>query len=46
MAKAVYRVEKRSSMIKGCIVIVDALNTQKEIARKIVKENKADYVFA
>ncbi|RAV01486.1 ISAs1 family transposase [Paenibacillus sp. YN15] len=33
-------------MIKGCIVTVDALNTQKEIARQIVKENKADYVLA
>lgn len=33
-------------VIQGCIVTVDALNTQKEIARKIVKENKADYVFA
>jgi predicted transposase YbfD/YdcC len=33
-------------MIKGCIVTVDALNTQKEIARQIVKDNKADYVLA
>jgi predicted transposase YbfD/YdcC len=32
--------------IQGCIVTVDALNTQKYIAKKIVKENKADYVFA
>lgn len=33
-------------MIKGCIVTVDALNTQKETARQIVKANKADYVLA
>lgn len=32
--------------IKGCIVTVDALNTQKDIVKKIVKENKADYVVA
>lgn len=32
--------------IKGCIVTVDALNTQKETVRKIVKEKKADYVVA
>jgi predicted transposase YbfD/YdcC len=33
-------------VIKGCIVTVDALNTQKETARQIVKGNKADYVLA
>lgn len=33
-------------MIKGCIVTVDALNTQKETVRQIVKGNKADYVLA
>jgi predicted transposase YbfD/YdcC len=32
--------------IKGCIVTVDALNTQKETVKKIVKEKKADYVVA
>jgi predicted transposase YbfD/YdcC len=32
--------------IKGCIVTVDALNTQKDTVKKIVKENKADYVVA
>ena len=32
--------------IKGCIVTVDALNTQKKIVEKIVKEKKADYVAA
>jgi len=32
--------------IKGCIVTVDALNSQKDIIKKIVKENKADYVVA
>jgi predicted transposase YbfD/YdcC len=30
--------------IKGCIVTVDAMNTQKDTVKKIVKENKADYV--
>lgn len=33
-------------MIKGCIVTIDAMGTQKEIAKKIVKEKKADYVLA
>lgn len=32
--------------IKGCIVTFDALNTQKKIIDKIVKEKKADYVAA
>lgn len=32
--------------IKGCIVTVDVMNTQKDIIKKIVKENKADYVVA
>ena len=32
--------------IKGCIVTVDAMNTQKDTVRKIVKEKKADYVVA
>ena len=32
--------------IKGCIVTVDALNTQKETVKKIVKEKKADYLVA
>lgn len=32
--------------IKGCIVTVDAMNTQKDIVTKIVKEKKADYVVA
>lgn len=32
--------------IKGCIVTVDALNTQKDTVKKIVKESKADYVVA
>jgi len=32
--------------IKGCIVTVDTLNCQKGIAKKIVKEKKADYVLA
>lgn len=32
--------------IKGCIVTVDAMNTQKDIVKKIVKEKKADYVVA
>jgi predicted transposase YbfD/YdcC len=31
--------------LKGCIVTVDALNTQKEIARQI-REQKGDYVLA
>jgi predicted transposase YbfD/YdcC len=33
-------------MIKGCIVTIDAMGTQKEIAKKIVKDKKADYVLA
>lgn len=32
--------------IKGSIVTVDAMNTQKKIVEKIVKEKKADYVVA
>lgn len=32
--------------IKGCIVTVDAMNTQKETVKKIVKEKKADYVVS
>ncbi len=32
--------------IKGCIVTVDAMNTQKKTVEKIVKEKKADYVVA
>ncbi len=32
--------------IKGCIVTVDAMNTQKKTIEKIVKEKKADYVVA
>ena len=32
--------------VKDCIVTVDALNTQKPIVEKIVKEKKADYVVA
>ena len=31
--------------IKGCIVTVDALNCQKDIARTVI-ERQADYVFA
>jgi len=31
--------------LKGCIVTIDAMGTQKEIARKIIK-GKADYVLA
>jgi hypothetical protein len=32
--------------IKGCVVAVDAMNTQKDTVSKIVKEKKADYVVA
>lgn len=32
--------------VKGCIVTVDAMNTQKKTVEKIVKEKKADYVVA
>jgi len=32
--------------LKGCIVTVDALNTQKKTVEKIVKDKKADYVVA
>ena len=32
--------------ISGCIVTIDAMGCQKEIARKIVKEKDADYVLA
>lgn len=33
-------------MIKGSIVTIDAMGCQKDIAKKIVKEKKADYVLA
>lgn len=33
-------------LIKGSIVTTDAMGCQKEIAKKIVNENKADYVLA
>lgn len=32
-------------MIKGCIVMIDAMGAQKKIAEQIVKKNKADYVI-
>ena len=32
-------------MIKGCIVTIDAMGAQKKIVKKIVEENKADYVI-
>ena len=32
--------------LKGCIVTIDAMGCQKEIARQIVTEAKADYVLA
>lgn len=32
--------------IKGCIVTTDAMGCQKDIAKKIVDEKKADYIFA
>jgi predicted transposase YbfD/YdcC len=32
--------------LKGCIVTIDAMGCQKEIARQIVMEAKADYVLA
>lgn len=32
--------------IKGCIVSIDAMGTQRKIAEKIVEENKADYVLS
>jgi len=35
----------RVLFIKGCIVTVDALNCQKDIARTVI-EREADYVFA
>jgi predicted transposase YbfD/YdcC len=31
--------------IKGCIVTIDAMGCQKKIAKKIVKDNEADYIF-
>ena len=31
--------------IEGCIVTIDAMGAQKKIAKKIVKDNKADYVL-
>lgn len=32
--------------VKGAIVTIDAMGTQKDIAKKIVKEKEADYVLA
>lgn len=32
--------------LKGCVISMDAIGTQKEIARKIVEEKKADYILA
>jgi predicted transposase YbfD/YdcC len=32
--------------IKGCIVTIDAMGAQRDIARKIVKDNEADYVLS
>lgn len=32
--------------IEGAIVTIDAMGAQKDIAKKITKENKADYVFS
>lgn len=32
--------------LKGCIVTIDAMGCQKDIARKIVEEKKADYVLS
>lgn len=32
--------------IAGCIVTIDAMGCQKKIAKKIVKEKEADYVFS
>lgn len=31
--------------VKGAIITIDAMGCQKQIAKQIVKENKADYVF-
>jgi len=31
--------------IEGCIITADAMHTQKETARFIVQDKKADYVF-
>jgi predicted transposase YbfD/YdcC len=31
--------------IKGCVVTIDAMGCQKKIAKKIVEDNKADYIF-
>ncbi|MCH3965188.1 MAG: ISAs1 family transposase [Clostridium sp.] len=33
-------------LIKGSIVTIDAMGCQKDIAEKIVRNNKADYVLA
>ena len=33
-------------MIKGCVVTIDAMGTQKEIAKKIIVQKKADYVLS
>lgn len=32
--------------LRGCIVTIDAIGCQKDIARQIIKESKADYVLA
>ncbi len=32
-------------LIEGCIVTIDAMGAQKKIAKKIVQDNKADYVI-
>lgn len=32
--------------IKGSIVTIDAMGCQKDIARKIVEEKKADYILS
>jgi len=32
--------------IEGCIVTIDALGAQRKIAKKIVRDNKADYVLS
>jgi predicted transposase YbfD/YdcC len=33
-------------LVNGCIITIDAMGTQKDIARKIIKDKKADYVLA
>lgn len=32
--------------IKGAVITIDAMGTQKDISKKIIKENEADYVLA